>query len=172
MEGRVWGGAATLHPETRLANHTPNPPRSPLGILSGRSIGARPDGDGFILHTVNMNGNPRDAELFGFHEDMHGPKCDMADLRNQGLTSNDGFKTVQRKASLVNTRKKAVAPPRYGRNADSPKRNVVFSPETKIHYFDRDDMDFDDIEQVVVETEHGNASGEMVNGFLWLWHFL
>nr|GEW94169.1 hypothetical protein [Tanacetum cinerariifolium] len=31
--------------------------------------------------------------------DMHGPKCDMADLRNQGLTSNEGFKTVQRKAS-------------------------------------------------------------------------
>ncbi|GJU09556.1 zinc finger protein 511 [Tanacetum coccineum] len=26
-----------------------------------------------------------------------------------------------------------------GRKADSPKRNVVFSPEPKIHYFDRDD---------------------------------
>ncbi|GKB67384.1 zinc finger, RING/FYVE/PHD-type, acyl-CoA N-acyltransferase, Jas TPL-binding domain protein [Tanacetum coccineum] len=33
-----------------------------------------------------------------------------------------------------------------GRKADSPKRNVVFSPEMKVHYFDRDDMEFDDME--------------------------
>ncbi|GKB43990.1 hypothetical protein Tco_0888932 [Tanacetum coccineum] len=39
--GRVWSGEATLHPQTRLANHAPNPPRSPMGILLERSIGAR-----------------------------------------------------------------------------------------------------------------------------------
>ncbi|GKC20108.1 hypothetical protein Tco_1022258 [Tanacetum coccineum] len=47
-------------------------------------------------------------------------------------------------------RKKVEAPPKKtsiwsGRKADSPKRNVVFSPETKVHYFDRDDMIFDDM---------------------------
>nr|GEU34753.1 zinc knuckle CX2CX4HX4C [Tanacetum cinerariifolium] len=41
-----------------------------------------------------------------------------------------------------------------------PKRNVVFSPETKIHYFDRDDMAFDDMGQGVEEVDHGNASSE------------
>ncbi|GKE51090.1 hypothetical protein Tco_1486246, partial [Tanacetum coccineum] len=35
-----------------------------------------------------------------------------------------------------------------GRKADSPKRKVVFSLETKVHYFDMDDID---------EVEHENA---------------
>nr|GEX44064.1 hypothetical protein [Tanacetum cinerariifolium] len=54
-------------------------------------------------------------------------------------------------------RKKVKAPPKKtlrktgiwsGRKADSPKRNVVFSPEKKIHYFDRED---------IKEVEHENA---------------
>ncbi|GKB73780.1 putative reverse transcriptase domain-containing protein [Tanacetum coccineum] len=61
---------------------------------------------------------------------------------------------------------KAEAPPKKtprktgtwsGRKADSPKRNVVFSLETKVNYFDRDDMDFDDMGQAVEEVEHENA---------------
>ncbi|GKA63014.1 zinc knuckle CX2CX4HX4C containing protein [Tanacetum coccineum] len=40
---------------------------------------------------------------------------------------------------------------------NSPKRNVVFSPETKIHYFDRDDMFFYDLGQATEEVEHENA---------------
>ncbi|GKC46592.1 hypothetical protein Tco_1064314 [Tanacetum coccineum] len=40
---------------------------------------------------------------------------------------------------------------------NSPKRNVVFSPETKIHYFDRDDMIFYDMGQATEEVEHENA---------------
>ncbi|GKC68048.1 hypothetical protein Tco_1100646, partial [Tanacetum coccineum] len=52
------------------------------------------------------------------------------------------------------TRKKVGASPKKtsiwsSRKADSPKSNVVFSPETKVHCFDRDDMEFDDMEQVV-----------------------
>ncbi|GKD91398.1 hypothetical protein Tco_1366905 [Tanacetum coccineum] len=47
-----------------------------------------------------------------------------------------------------------------GRKAGSPKRNVVFSPETKVHYFDRDDMIFDDIGQATEEVEHKNAYGK------------
>ncbi|GKB49063.1 hypothetical protein Tco_0899816, partial [Tanacetum coccineum] len=35
-----------------------------------------------------------------------------------------------------------------GRKANSPKRNVDFSPETKVHYFDREDIE---------EVEHDNA---------------
>ncbi|GJS16346.1 hypothetical protein Tco_0410818 [Tanacetum coccineum] len=37
------------------------------------------------------------------------------------------------------------------RKADSPKRNVAFSPETKVHYFDRDDIE---------EVEHENANSK------------
>ncbi|GKD80651.1 zinc knuckle CX2CX4HX4C containing protein [Tanacetum coccineum] len=60
------------------------------------------------------------------------------------------------------TQKKVEAPPRKtciwsGRKVDSPKRNVVFSPETKVHYFDRDDMDFDDMGKAIEEVEHENA---------------
>nr|GFA45123.1 hypothetical protein [Tanacetum cinerariifolium] len=44
--------------------------------------------------------------------------------------------------------------------ADSPKGNTVFSSKTKLRYFDRDDMEFDDMEHVVEEAEHGNASSE------------
>ncbi|GJZ48555.1 hypothetical protein Tco_0602387 [Tanacetum coccineum] len=40
---------------------------------------------------------------------------------------------------------------------NSPKRNVVFSPEPKIHYFDRDDMFFYDMGQATEEVEHENA---------------
>ncbi|GJU16864.1 hypothetical protein Tco_1144830 [Tanacetum coccineum] len=64
------------------------------------------------------------------------------------------------------TRKKMEAHPKKtsrktaiwsGRKSDSPKRNVAFSPEMKVHCFDRDDMDFDDMRQAVEEVEHNNA---------------
>ncbi|GJU91493.1 hypothetical protein Tco_1303916 [Tanacetum coccineum] len=54
-------------------------------------------------------------------------------------------------------RKKVEAPPKKtlrktgiwsGRKADSPKRNIAFSPETKVHYFDREDIE---------EVEHENC---------------
>nr|GEW63348.1 hypothetical protein [Tanacetum cinerariifolium] len=44
--------------------------------------------------------------------------------------------------------------------ADSPKRHVAFSLETKLRYFDRDDMEFDDLGKVGEEMERGNASSE------------
>ncbi|GJT12437.1 hypothetical protein Tco_0859479 [Tanacetum coccineum] len=44
-----------------------------------------------------------------------------------------------------------------GRKADSPIRNIVFSPETKVHCFNRDDMEFDDMDQAAEEWEHENA---------------
>ncbi|GJU89006.1 hypothetical protein Tco_1301429 [Tanacetum coccineum] len=103
----------------------------------------------------------------------------------QGGTSNDSFQTVQKMAfcgPLVNkqgtgdngkhmddlvddTRKKVEASHRKtdiwsGRKVNSPKRNIVFSPETKLNYFDKDDMEFDDMKQVVEEAEHGNAFSE------------
>nr|GEU85032.1 hypothetical protein [Tanacetum cinerariifolium] len=113
----------------------------------------------------------------------------MADLRKQGGTSNDGFQAVQRKdfhgplgskkgavdneKAMDDTRKKMKALPKKtprktaiwsGRKADSLKRNVAFSPEMKVHYFDRDAMDFDDMGQAVEEVEHENAYND--NG-LW-----
>ncbi|GKB92426.1 zinc knuckle CX2CX4HX4C containing protein [Tanacetum coccineum] len=59
------------------------------------------------------------------------------------------------------TREKVEVPPKKtgiwsGRKADSPKRNIVFSPETKFYYFDRDDMEFDDTDQAAEGWEHEN----------------
>ncbi|GKD13039.1 hypothetical protein Tco_1197446, partial [Tanacetum coccineum] len=70
-------------------------------------------------------------------------------------------------ASVDDTWKKAEAPPKKtpiktgiwtGRKADCPIRNVVFSRETKVHYFDKDDMKFDDMGHAVKKVEHENAS--------------
>ncbi|GKA89206.1 zinc knuckle CX2CX4HX4C containing protein [Tanacetum coccineum] len=63
------------------------------------------------------------------------------------------------------TQKKVEAPPRKtciwsGRKVDSPKRNVVFSPKMKVHYFDRDDMEFDDMGHAVEEEENDNTYSE------------
>ncbi|GJZ65599.1 hypothetical protein Tco_0622295 [Tanacetum coccineum] len=64
------------------------------------------------------------------------------------------------------TRKKVDVPPKKtprktgiwsGRKAYSHKRNVVFSPETKVYYFDRDDMEFNDMGQAAEGREHENA---------------
>ncbi|GKC91993.1 hypothetical protein Tco_1157435 [Tanacetum coccineum] len=44
-----------------------------------------------------------------------------------------------------------------GRKTDSPKRNVVFFPKTKIHYFHKDDMELDNMGQVAEGWEHENA---------------
>nr|GEV28614.1 hypothetical protein [Tanacetum cinerariifolium] len=75
--------------------------------------------------------------------------------------------------AMDDTRKKMEAPPKKtprktaiwsGRKAGSLKRNVAFSPEMKVCYFDRDDMDFDDMGQAVEEVEHENAYND--NG-LW-----
>nr|GEV30306.1 hypothetical protein [Tanacetum cinerariifolium] len=73
------------------------------------------------------------------------------------------------------TRKKVEVPPKKtprktriwsGRKADSSKRNVVFSPETKVHYFDRDDMEFDDMGQAAKGFGHEMPTSIMVDGFL------
>nr|GEV73021.1 hypothetical protein [Tanacetum cinerariifolium] len=63
------------------------------------------------------------------------------------------------------TRNKVGAPQRKTgiwscRKADSPKRHVAFSVETKLRYFYRDDMEFDDMRKVGEEMERGNASSE------------
>ncbi|GJU26423.1 reverse transcriptase domain, reverse transcriptase zinc-binding domain protein [Tanacetum coccineum] len=123
--------------------------------------------------------------VFG-HEDMRCPKHGMVDLRKQGGMSNDGFQTIQKKDFhgpfgskqgteynaeplddfVDDTWKKMDAPPRktprkigiwLGRKANSPKRNIVFSPKRKVHYLGREDMEFDDMGQAVEEVEHENA---------------
>ncbi|GJR21843.1 reverse transcriptase domain-containing protein [Tanacetum coccineum] len=67
------------------------------------------------------------------------------------------------------TQKKMEAPPKKtprktgiwsGRKADSHKRNVVFSSKTKVHYFDKDGMNFDDMGLTVEEVKHENAYSE------------
>nr|GFB34390.1 hypothetical protein [Tanacetum cinerariifolium] len=46
------------------------------------------------------------------------------------------------------------------RKADSSKRNVVFAPETKVYYFDREDMECNDMGHAVEEVEHENTYSE------------
>ncbi|GJW35349.1 hypothetical protein Tco_0058269 [Tanacetum coccineum] len=71
-------------------------------------------------------------------------------LANRGQAKDNG-KPMD---DLVDdTRKKVEAPLRKtsiwsGRKTNSPKRNVVFSIEMKFHYFDMDDMKFNDMEHL------------------------
>ncbi|GKC62745.1 hypothetical protein Tco_1095343, partial [Tanacetum coccineum] len=68
-----------------------------------------------------------------------------------GVMDVGGLATVLRAGGFVGGFPlKVEAPPkktprktgiRSGRKAESLKRNVVFSPETKVHYFDRDDIE-------------------------------
>nr|GFD12447.1 hypothetical protein [Tanacetum cinerariifolium] len=87
------------------------------------------------------------------HKDMQCPKHGMVDLRKQGGTSNDGFQTVQKKDfhGPFGSKQGIV---------DSSKRNVVFAPETKVYYFDRKDMECNDMGHAVEEVEHENTYSE------------
>ncbi|GJX95503.1 hypothetical protein Tco_0351301 [Tanacetum coccineum] len=106
-------------------------------------------------------------------------KDTMKDFRGplgskKGMVGNHSLPKKQMPKSAyqqktTSTRKKIEAPPKKtprktdiwsGRKADSSKRNIVFSHETKVNYFDRDDMDFDDIGQAVEEVQHENAYNE------------
>nr|GEZ59150.1 hypothetical protein [Tanacetum cinerariifolium] len=40
------------------------------------------------------------------------------------------------------------------------ERNIVFSPEAELHYFDRDVLEFANMDQVVEEAEHGNVPSD------------
>nr|GEU46191.1 hypothetical protein [Tanacetum cinerariifolium] len=52
-----------------------------------------------------------------------------------GTTSNDGFQTIQKKAPCGPLANK------NGKGGRQVGKHVVFSPRTKLHYFDRDDME-------------------------------
>ncbi|GKB68055.1 hypothetical protein Tco_0929467 [Tanacetum coccineum] len=75
-----------------------------------------------------------------FVEDNGKHKDDLVDDARKKVEAT--LKKTLRKTSIWSRRK-----------SDSPKRNVVFSPETKIHYFDRDD----DMGQAAEEVVHENA---------------
>ncbi|GKE55143.1 hypothetical protein Tco_1490299, partial [Tanacetum coccineum] len=42
-------------------------------------------------------------------------------------------------------------------SAKKAKRNIAFSPETKLHYFNRDLLEFANMNQMVEEAKHGNV---------------
>ncbi|GJR16440.1 hypothetical protein Tco_0799092 [Tanacetum coccineum] len=87
--------------------------------------------------------------------------CPHDPIANPGLLM-DGL--------VDDTRKKMEAPPKKtprkigfwsGRKTDSPKSNVVFSPETKVHCLDRDDMESNEMGHAVEEVEHENDYSEI-----------
>nr|GEW29831.1 hypothetical protein [Tanacetum cinerariifolium] len=91
--------------------------------------------------------------------------------KTTSTTVSNAFSTIEEDNGkhmddlVHDTRKKVEASHRKigicsGRKADSPKRNIVFSLETKLNYFNKDDIDFDDMKQAVKEAEHGNAFSE------------
>ncbi|GKD26177.1 hypothetical protein Tco_1232391 [Tanacetum coccineum] len=130
----------------------------------------------FMAGSIQHDDDPIFNEDLGTHgDDRQHDAC---------RTFNNGFQTIQKKApcgpladkkgrgednekpmdDLVDdTKKKVEAPPRKisiwsGRKADSPMRNIFFSPQTKLQYFDRDYMEFDDMKHAV--EENGNASSK------------
>nr|GEX80856.1 hypothetical protein [Tanacetum cinerariifolium] len=97
------------------------------------------------------------------------PRGERDGLKIQGTGLKRGSVSRARRKhmdALVDDRRKKVnAPLRKisiwsGKKADSLNSNVVFSPDLKLHYFDRDDMEFEDFKQVVKEAKHENASSK------------
>ncbi|GJZ90558.1 hypothetical protein Tco_0662485 [Tanacetum coccineum] len=89
---------------------------------------------------------------------------DVLDLQEINVVSlKNSFDALMEKDKKF---EKVEAPPKKtlrktgiwtGRKADSPKKNTVFSPETMVYYFNRDDMIFDDMRQAAEEVKHENA---------------
>nr|GEW34314.1 hypothetical protein [Tanacetum cinerariifolium]GEX50334.1 hypothetical protein [Tanacetum cinerariifolium] len=75
---------------------------------------------------------------------------------NNGKSMNDMVDDTRKKVE-TNNREICIW---LGRKTNSPKRNLVFFPRTKLHYFERDDMEFADTEHVVEVVEYGNVSSK------------
>ncbi|GKA64407.1 zinc knuckle CX2CX4HX4C containing protein, partial [Tanacetum coccineum] len=100
--------------------------------------------DGFVEVTHHKEAASQSNAFSALEEDNRNPMDDLVD----------------------ETRKKVKVPPKKtlrltgiwsGRKANSPKRNIVLSPETKVHCFNRDDTEFDDMDQAAEGWEHENA---------------
>ena len=64
---------------------------------------------------------------------------------------------------VEDTRNKEEAPPRKTNgiwSARKAERNIDFSPETELHYYDRDVLEFANMDQVVEEEGQGNFPSE------------
>ncbi|GKA81014.1 hypothetical protein Tco_0787706 [Tanacetum coccineum] len=99
-----------------------------------------PIGNGVMMHTI---------------KDFRGPLGSKKGTVDNGKHMDD---------MVDDTRKKMKAPfkktPRKtGATRPLRERLAIFAtlPETKVHYFDGDDTDFDDMGQAVEEVEHENA---------------
>ncbi|GKD35588.1 hypothetical protein Tco_1251097 [Tanacetum coccineum] len=137
------------------------------------------EGIGYTMETICVEYEwepPRCDECSGFNKSTNGSYKPVVKPKSSTPVSNL-FSTLEEDNDnsiddmVDDTRKKVVAPPRMtviwsSRKADSPKINVFFSPKMKIHYFDGDDMQFDDMGLVDEEVEHGNVLARMDDGFL------
>nr|GEU35194.1 hypothetical protein [Tanacetum cinerariifolium] len=99
-----------------------------------------------VFESNNDNGTVTD-ELASFILDSDNEEVEEVFFeKDPSIESLDGV--------FDDVRKKVEAPPNKsqenwsGRKANSPKRSVAFSPETKVHYFDREDIE---------EVKHENA---------------
>nr|GEW32620.1 hypothetical protein [Tanacetum cinerariifolium] len=133
-----------------------------------------PNGNGVTMHTIKVEYEckpPRCGTCLDFRDPLSSkkgtvgihnlPKQHMAYQKKTTSTSvSNSFLALEANNGkhmddlIDDTQKKMEAPhkkaPRKigiwsGRKANSPKRNVVFSSETMVNYFDREDMDFDDM---------------------------
>ncbi|GKA14372.1 hypothetical protein Tco_0694018 [Tanacetum coccineum] len=85
------------------------------------------------------------------------PKVTIHSLRNNEVVQGTNLAIPFEEVEEVFVEKKVEGPPKKtpritgiwsARKADSPKRNVAFSSKTKVHHFDREDIQ---------EVEHENA---------------
>ncbi|GJY05207.1 hypothetical protein Tco_0371147 [Tanacetum coccineum] len=134
--------------------------------------------NGVTMHTINVEYEWKPSRcgthlVFG-HDDMgtisnHSltkqqmPKSTYQKKKASTLVSNASSALEEDNGKHMDdlvddTQKKIEAPlkktPRKtgiwsGRKADSPKWNLVYSPKTKVHYFDRDGMEFFDMGQAM-----------------------
>ncbi|GJT77107.1 hypothetical protein Tco_1043832 [Tanacetum coccineum] len=102
--------------------------------------------------TENKEATSQSNAFSALEEDNGNPMYDLVDKARKKVEVP--LKITPRKTSIWS-----------GRKTYSPKRNVVFYPEKKVHYFDRDDMEFDDMGRAAEGWENENAYND--NG-LWV----
>ncbi|GJW79160.1 hypothetical protein Tco_0140842 [Tanacetum coccineum] len=173
IDGNILGNkpsfASVLHEESTDGLSVMATCLGTLIMLDSCTTATFPDpiGNGVMMHTimVEYKWEPRDVEPVW--NDFRGPfGSKKGTASNHNLLKQQMPKSVYQKK----TTRTSVSNPLSALEedneksmddlADSPKRNVVFSLETKVHYFDKDDMDFDDMGQKVEEVEHMNAYSE------------
>ncbi|GJR24140.1 hypothetical protein Tco_0972667 [Tanacetum coccineum] len=97
-----------------------------------------------VSKLVNVNDKTSASQPRGNKEASSQPKSNIND---NGNSMDDLVGETRKKLEVPSKKTPRKTRIWWGRKAYSPKGSVVFYPETKVHYFDKDDMEFDDMGQ-------------------------